>query len=262
MTAPSTIVVTADGPVTRITLNRPDVLNALDGHMLAEIRTALAATAADPVAKVIVIDSASDRAFCAGIDVAYVKDLAGFHIREVGRELHRTFLALRTTEMPIICAIDGLCLGAGLELAISCDFMIATDRSRFGLPNIDRGIPAIVEAAILPLVIGLQGAREMAYTGEFWDADKAQRRGMLHAVVAPDDLEGEVQGWARRLAEKPAPALATQKEIIHKWMTTDLESAIDFSVNTVVLNWLTRDQKEGMGSFLEKRPPAYEEEQS
>ncbi len=262
MTTAPTIIVTRDGPVTRLTLNRPDVLNALDGPMLVEIRAALATAAADPASRVVVIDSASDRAFCAGIDVAYVKDLAGFDIREVGRELHRTFLALRTTEIPIVCAIDGLCLGAGLELAISCDFMIASDRSRFGLPNIDRGIPAIVEAAILPLVVGLQGAREMAYTGEFWDAAKAQRRGLVHAVVAPENLAGEVADWARRLAAKPAPALATQKEIIHKWMTTDLESAIDFSVNTVVLNWLTRDQKEAMGSFLEKRAPHPEEKRT
>lgn len=258
MTPPTTITTAMEGPVFRLTLDRPEVLNALNARMLAEIREALAQADADPEAKVVLIDSASDRAFSAGIDVAYVKDLSGFAVREVGRELHRTFLALRTTEMPVVCAIDGLCLGAGLELAVSCDFMIASDRSRFGLPNIDRGIPAIVEAAILPMVIGLQGAREMSYTGEFWDAAKAERRGLLHAVVPSADLPGEAEAWARRLAAKPATALATQKEIIHKWMTTDLESAIDFSINTVVLNWLTREQKEGMGSFLEKRGPAFE----
>ncbi|MDP2639191.1 MAG: enoyl-CoA hydratase-related protein, partial [Betaproteobacteria bacterium] len=193
------------------------------------------------------------RAFCAGIDVAYVKDLDGFGTREVGRELHRTFLALRTTEKPIVAAIDGLCLGAGLELAVSCDFMIATERSRFGLPNIHRGIPAIVEAAILPMAIGIQGAREMAYLGEFWDAAKAERRGLLQSVVPAGRLAAEAKALCAKLAQKSPPALATQKEIIHKWMTTDLESAIDFSINTVVLNWLTRDQKEGMGAFLAKR---------
>lgn len=258
MTDRSTITVSKEDAIYRLTLNRPEVLNALNGVMLAEIRDALAEAAADPQARVVLIDSASDRAFSAGIDVAYVKDLTGPEVREVGRELHRTFLACRTTEMPIVCAIGGLCLGAGLELAISCDFMIATDRSSFGLPNIDRGIPAIVEAAILPMAVGLQGAREMAYTGEFWDAAKAEKRGLLHAVVPPGELASEVDGWVSRLAAKPPAALATQKEIIHKWMTTDLEAAIDHSINTVVLNWLTRDQKEGMGSFLEKREPEFE----
>ncbi|TAK43635.1 MAG: enoyl-CoA hydratase/isomerase family protein [Betaproteobacteria bacterium] len=246
--------------VLRITLNRSKVLNAMNAEMLREIRAALGEAADDRRVRVILIDSASPRAFCAGIDVAYVKDLDGFGTREVGRELHRTFLTLRTTEKPIVAAIDGLCLGAGLELAVSCDFMIATKRSRFGLPNIHRGIPAIVEAAILPMAIGIQGAREMAYLGEFWDAAKAERRGLLQSVVPAGCLAAEAKALCAKLAEKSQPALATQKEIIHKWMTTDLESAIDFSINTVVLNWLTRDQKEGMGAFLAKRRARFKAE--
>lgn len=239
--------------VFRITLNRPKVLNAMNGTMLRELRQALARAARERDARVILIDAAGGRAFSAGIDVAYVKDLDGYSTREVGRELHRTFLALRTVEKPVVAAIDGLCLGAGLELAVSCDFMIATERSRFGLPNIHRGIPAIVEAAILPLAVGIQGARELCYLGEFWDAAKAERRNLVHAVHPAARFRREVDALCAKLAEKSTRAMGTQKEIIHKWMTTDLESAIDFSVNTVVLNWLTRDQKEGMGSFLEKR---------
>src|SRR3990167_7434701 len=207
--------------VLRITLNRPKVLNAITGEMLREIRAALGAAATDRRVRAILIDSASPKAFCAGIDVAYVKDLDGFGTREVGRELHRTFLALRTTEKPIVAAIDGLCLGAGLELAVSCDFMIATERSRLGRPNIHRGIPAIVEAAILPMAIGIQGAREMAYLGEFWDAAKAERRGLVQSVVPAGRLAAEAKALCAKLAEKSPPALATQKEIIHKWMTTD-----------------------------------------
>lgn len=249
----STIRCRRKGAVLRITLNRADVLNAMNQAMLREVREALAQAAGDPAVRVILVDSSSDRAFSAGIDVAYVKDLADFALREVGRELHRTFYALRTTEKPVVAAIDGLCLGAGLEFAVSCDFMIATDRSRFGLPNIHRGIPAIVEAAILPIAVGIQAARELCYLGEFWDASRAERRGLVHSVHAPKAFPKAVAELCAKLAEKSPTALATQKEIIHKWMTTDLESAIDFSINTVVLNWLTRDQKEGMASFLEKR---------
>lgn len=252
-----TIRCASEGPVRRITLARPQVLNAINGRMLAEIREALADAYGDPESRVVLIASDSERAFSAGIDVAYVKDRSAVENREVGRELHHTFLALRTTEMPVVAAIDGLCLGAGLELALSCDFMIVSDRSRFGLPNIDRGIPAIVEAAILPLAVGIQGAREMTYTGEFWDAAKALQRGLVHTVVPAADLAAEADAWCVKLAAKPPAALATQKEIIHKWMTTDLEAAIDYSINTVVLNFLTRDQEEGMASFLEKRDPEF-----
>lgn len=253
-----TIRVRRDGSVYRITLARPEVLNAFDGRLLREVRLALGEAAADRQARVVCVDSACEKAFSAGIDVAYVKDLNGFGTREVGRELHRTFLALRTTERPIVAAIDGLCLGAGLEFALSCDFMIASRRSRFGLPNILRGIPAIVEAAILPIAVGIQGARELAYLGEFWDADKAERRGLVQRVVEAAELAAEVDALCAKLAEKSPLALGTQKEIIHKWMTTDLESAIDFSINTVVLNWLTRDQKEGMGAFLDKRSAKFQ----
>ena len=240
------------GPIRRITLDRPEVLNAMDGRMLRELRAELDDAAGDETVRVIVVASACERAFCAGIDVGYVKDLEGLAAREVGRELHRTFLALRTIDKPVIAAIDGLCLGAGLELAVSCDLMLATTRSRFGLPNVKRGIPAIVEAALVSLAIGIQGARELAFTGALWSADKALARGLLNAVVEPGALEQEVSRWCATLIEHAAVGLATQKEIIYKWMTTDLESAIDFSINTVTLAFGSPGQREGMRSFLEK----------
>jgi enoyl-CoA hydratase len=246
-----------EGSILRLTLNRPAKLNAISKAMLREIREAVTAAAEDPQSRVVLLDSASDRAFCAGIDVAYVKDLDGFGTREVGRELHRTFYHLRTTEIPVVCVIDGLCLGAGLEMALSCDFMICSERSSFGLPNIHRGIPAIVEAALLPIAVGLQGARELCYLGENWDADKALLRGLVNKVVAPGELAAAAEELCLKLADKSPLALGTQKEIIHAWMTTDVEAAIEFSINTVVLNWLTDDQKEGMGSFLEGREATF-----
>lgn len=224
-----------------------------------EIRAALAEIARDDAVRVVVFDSASPRAFSAGIDVAYVKDLDAWGARQVGQELHLTFGAIRTIEKPVIAQIDGLCLGAGLELAISCDILIASDRSEFGLPNIKRGIPAIVEAAILPQAIGIVNTRELAFIGRNWDAAKAERRGLVNAVVPASEIAAEVQRWADELAAFSPRALAAQKDIIHKWMTTDLEAAIDFSISTVGLNWTTRDQREGMQSFLEKRTAKFGE---
>lgn len=249
----STLVFQQNGPTVRLTLNRPEVLNAINGTMLDEIRAALTEIANDDTIRVVVFDSASERAFSAGIDVAYVKDLDAWGGRRIGQELHATFGAIRTLEKPVVAQIDGLCLGAGLELAISCDLLIASDRSRFGLPNIKRGIPAIVEAAILPQAIGIVNTRELAFTGRNWDSAKAERRGLVNAVVPAAELAAEVDRWAAELAAFSPYALAAQKDILHKWMTTDLETAIDFSINTVGLNWTTRDQREGMDSFLQKR---------
>lgn len=246
--------------VLRLTLNRPKVLNALSAEMLHEIDAAARAADEDDAVRVILIDSASDRSFCAGIDVAYVKDMDAFGSRAMGQLLHRTFITLRTITKPVVCQIDGLCLGAGLELALSCDFMIASDKSRFGLPNIHRGIPAIVEAAILPITVGIQATRELCYLGVFWDAEKAERRGLVQQVHAAEELAGAVDELCQTLASKSPFALESQKEIIHKWLTTDLESAIDFSINTVGYSWLTKDQQEGMDAFVEKRPANFKGE--
>lgn len=248
-----TILLQEEAPIAHLRLNRPAVLNAINGVMLHEIRAALAEIEANRAIRVLVIDSTSKRAFSTGIDVAYVKDLDVWKAREVGKALHETFGAVRALEKPVIAQIDGLCLGAGLELALSCDLLLASDRSQFGLPNIKRGIPAIVEAAILPQAIGIVNARELAFTGRNWEAAKAEQRGLVNAVVPATELPAEVDRWAEELAAYSPYGLAAQKDIIHKWMTTDLETAIDFSINTVGLNWATRDQKEGMASFLEKR---------
>jgi enoyl-CoA hydratase len=248
-----TILFTKDPPVARITLNRPEVLNAINDVMLREIIDACHRVAEDREVRVIVFDSACERAFSAGIDVGFVKDMHPWFGRWVPQLLHECFGTVRFTEKPFIAAIDGLCLGAGLELAVSCDLLIATERSQFGLPNVHRGIPAIVEAALLPHAMSIFHVKEMAFTGEFWDARKAERRGLLNAVVPDDALQTEVDRWVEKLASKSPIALATQKDIINKWMLTDLETAIDYSIQTVLLTFSTRDQKEGMEAFLEKR---------
>ncbi len=247
------IILAKDGKVATITLNRPEVLNALDDSMLEEIIDATEDIAKDKSIWVVVIDSNCEKAFSSGIDVKFVKDLHPLGGRFSGKLLHKTFGAVRTLEKPVIAAIDGLCLGAGLELAISCDLLIASDRSKFGLPNINVGIPAIVEAAILLPAIGLFGTKELCYTGKFWDTKKADKYNLLNSIVPPEELKAEVKRWTDLLSTKTPLGMATQKDIINKWMTTDLETAIDYSIQTVVLNFLTKDQKEGMGAFLEKR---------
>lgn len=239
--------------VARITLNRPKVLNAIDDKMLREIIDACKEIARDQEIRAVVVDSACERAFSAGIDVGFAKDMHPWFGRWIPKLLHECFCTVRFTEKPFIAAIDGLCLGAGLELAVSCDILIATERSQFGLPNVHRGIPAIVEAAILPHAMSILHVKEMAFTGELWDACKAERRGLLNAVVHNHALRAEVDRWAEKLACKPPIALATQKDIINKWMLTDLETAIDYSIQTVLLTYSTRDQKEGMEAFLAKR---------
>jgi enoyl-CoA hydratase len=255
-----TILFTPNPPLATITLHRPEVLNAINGLMLEEIQDVVRHIERERALRVVVIDSACEKAFSSGIDVAYVKDTNVWGARQVAKALHKAFGAVRSLEKPVIAAIDGLCLGAGLELALSCDILIATERSTFGLPNINVGIPAIVEAAILPHALSIFSVKELCFTGEFWDALKADRKGLLNALVRAEELKEEVQRWVDKLAKKSPLALATQKDIINKWMTTDLETAIDYSINTVTMHWSTRDQQEGMGAFLEKRKAEFKGE--
>lgn len=251
MSAP--VVLSRQGRVGRLTLQRPAVLNAIDGALLDGLVAGLHELDADSEVRVIALDSGCERAFSSGIDVAWVKDLDPVGARDVGRALHRAFDAVRTAETIVVALVDGLCLGAGLELAVSCDLLVASERSQFGLPNIDVGIPAIVEAAILPACVGIQGARELAYTGRRWDAATAERRGLINACVPEREFDDAAAEWLELIAGKGARALALQKDIIHKWMTTDLEAAIDHSINTVALAWRTAEQQEGMGGFLARR---------
>ncbi|MBM5810543.1 MAG: enoyl-CoA hydratase/isomerase family protein [Gammaproteobacteria bacterium] len=237
-----------------IVLNRPQVLNAINARVLDELEWALRDCAADGQVRVVLLRAAGHKAFSSGIDVDFVRDKSPFEVRHVGRRLHDVFSLCRTLPKVILVAVDGLCLGAGLELAVSCDLIVATARSQFGLPNINVGIPAIVEAAVLPQAIGIMHARELCFTGLNWGADKALARGLINEVCAQEDLDSVVSRWLQRLETRSPMALMTQKEIIHAWMTTDIEAAIEFSINTVGLNWTTRDQKEGMGAFVEKRP--------
>lgn len=250
----------SEPPKVSITLDRPDVLNAINGRVLEELQNAVNRIEKKNDIRAVILDSSGDKAFSSGIDVEYGGDISGLEVQQVARKLHETFACFRFLEKPVVVAIDGFCLGAGLELAMSCDFLIATNRSKFGLPNVNRGIPAIVEAAILTHALSIFHVKEMAFTGEFWDVDKAERRGLLNACVEPEELDSEVEKWVEKLVEKSPLALATQKDIINKWMVTDLETAIDYSIQTVVLNYTTRDQEEGMNAFLEKRKPDFKGE--
>ena len=252
-----TIVLEKKERVATITLDRPQVLNALTWKMLEEIEAAVGEVERDESVIVLVVTGGGERAFCAGIDVGAVQGLDMLGARAIGKRIHATDNALRVLEKPVIAKVRGLCLGAGLELAVSCDLIVAADDARFGFPHMRIGIPSIVEAGILPQAIGIFRTKELCFTADYWDARKAEQVGLVNRVVAAADLGREVDALAAKLCQWSPLAMAIQKDIIHKWMTTDLETAIDFSINSVAINFASQDQKEGMAAFLEKRRPVF-----
>lgn len=246
-------------PRATILLNDPAVQNALSISMLGEIREALSEIEKDSEMIVCVISSVGEH-YCSGIHIADVKDMDAMKARKIGKLLHQTFGEIRNLEKPVITAIRGNCLGAGLELALSCDFLIGSKNSQYGFPHMRIGIPSIVEAGILPQAVGIFRAKELYFTAKFWDGERAYREGLLYKCLEDEKIEGEVRDLAELLSGYSPLAMAIQKDICNKWMTTDLETAIDYSINSVGLSFSTQDQKEGMSAFLEKRKPEFKGE--
>lgn len=251
------IVYQKEGRVATITLNRPRAHNALTTLMLEEIEDALGLIENDHEVIVVVITGAGDKAFCAGIDLDEVVNQDGMGARAAGKRIHRTDKAVRMLDKPVIAKVRGLCLGAGLELALSCDMIIGTEDSRYGLPHMRIGIASIVEAGILPQAIGIVRTKELCFTAAFWDGAKAERVGLINDAVPAEDLDRKVDELAQKLCGWSPVAMAIQKNIINQWMDTDLQSAIDYSINSIAIVFNSEDQKEGMAAFLEKRKPRF-----
>jgi len=245
-----------DGIAT-ITLNRPHAHNALTTLMLEEIEHALSVIENDSDVLVVIITGAGEKAFCAGIDLEETVGQDGMGARASGKRIHRTDKAVRMLDKPVIAKVRGLCLGAGLELAVSCDMILGTVDSRYGLPHMRIGIASIVEAGILPQAIGIFRTKELCFTADFWDGKKAEQVGLINHALAPEDLDGEVEALARKLCGWSPVAMAVQKNIINQWMDSDLQSAIDYSINSISICFNSEDQKEGMAAFLEKRKPEF-----
>jgi enoyl-CoA hydratase len=251
------IIYSKHGRAATITLNRPESHNALTWRMLEEIEQAVDEIARDDEVIAVVITGAGDKAFCAGIDIDETIRQDGMGARAAGKRIHRTDKAVRMLDKPVVAKVRGLCLGAGLELAVSCDMIIGTEDSRYGLPHMRIGIASIVEAGILPQAIGIFRTKELCFTADFWDGIKAERVGLINRAVKEADLDREVNALIEKLCGWSPVAMAVQKNVINQWMDSDLQSAIDYSINSISIVFNSEDQKEGMAAFLEKRKPVF-----
>ena len=251
------ILYEVDRRVATITLNRPETHNAQTNLMLKEIEDALDTAEKDDEVIALVITGAGKEAFCAGIELEETRDLDGMGARAISKRIHRTDKAVRMIDKPVIAKVRGWCLGAGLELAISCDMIIGTEESRYGLPHMRIGIASIVEAGILPQAIGIFRAKELCFTADFWDGKKAETVGLINHAVPESELDAEVDKLAQKLCGWSPVAMAVQKNVINQWMDTNLQAAIDHSINSTAIVFNSEDKKEGMAAFLEKRKPVF-----
>jgi enoyl-CoA hydratase/carnithine racemase len=222
--------------VTTLILDRPAVHNAFSDVMAAEITEAMTTLAGDDDTGAVIVTGAGDASFCAGADLTEMRarvEAGGdpsWRRRQRGVTLHRCFQSVRDVPRPVVAAVNGYCFGAGLELMACCDLILASDRAVFAMPEIDFAIPSIVEAAILPRMIGILKARELVMTGDRWTATQALNAGLVNHVVPHAELAEAAHALAVKLAAKPGKAMAVQKDICNRWLDDDLQSAIQHSI--------------------------------
>ncbi len=258
MGTPSILTDRADGVAT-ITLNRPEARNALDMTMRKDLEAALVALEGDPAVRVVVVRGAGEH-FCAGGDVKQMRDnpLTAAEGQSRVEAINRAILALARFRAPTIAMVDGAAAGAGCNLALACDLVVASDRARFGEVFARIGlIPDAGGTYFLPRRVGVARAKELAFTADSVDAREAERIGLINRVVPAAELETETYALARRIAEGPPRVLAAAKALIDRAAGLDLESALHWEALTQGAMIASGDHREGIRAFFEKRPPRF-----
>ena len=251
------VLVARDGAIATLTINRPDKRNALSAGVRRAFLEAFTPLSADPDVRVIVVTGAGDKAFVAGADIAEFATRTPVEQYQAMRA-PSPLEAIERSPKPVIAAINGYCLGGGLELAMACDFRIAADSARFGQPEINLGIiPGGGGTQRLPRLIGLGLAMQMVLTGEAIDAATALRVGLVQEVVAPDELMVRVRSIAEGIARKSPVALAAAKEATRAALQTPLAEGLRVETGLYLLAFASDDKREGVAAFLEKRPPQF-----
>ncbi|MCC6531221.1 MAG: enoyl-CoA hydratase/isomerase family protein [Burkholderiales bacterium] len=241
-----------------LTVNRPKALNALNAETLDEIAAALARVGQDPAARVLLVTGAGDKAFVAGADIAQMQAFDSARAQAFSERGNRTFRAIELLPVPAIALVNGYALGGGCELAMACDWAIASERALFGQPEVNLGVVAgFGGTQRLPRLVGRSLAMELLTTGRLVKADEALRIGLVTQVVAPEQLRDKGLELARTIAAKGPAAVRLTKQIVQRGQDMDLVNACQQEAFAFGLCCATEDQKEGMQAFLDKRPAKF-----
>jgi len=244
---------TANGRVARLTLSNPKKLNAVSPGLIAALTERAGELARDERLRVVVVSGAGERAFAAGADLGV---LAGLD-QEAGRDfitsLHRAIDAVRRLPCPVIAMLRGHCYGAAMELAAACDMRISDTTLVAGMPEVKVGIPSVIEACLLPRLIGWGKASELLLTGENIDADEALRIGFIEKACAPEELENQTRRWVESILTAGPGAVRAQKRIMRGWEEMTEAEAIASSIGEFAAMFPTGEPAEFMRPFVERK---------
>ena len=245
--------ISREGPVAWLQIERPAVLNTLRIRTLEEIIEAVAELEADTDVAVVVVTGAGARAFSAGIHVDEMVDMDAVACDSFTRLESKAYRSLLLLQKPSIAAVNGYALGGGCVLALVCDIRVAAENAVFGLTELKMGAPVPIEAALLPLLIGHGRAREIVYTARHVTAAEANSIGLCTSVVAPDELRSFSHRLATEIAGHDSVALRAQKDIVTKWMTSDLLTASDYSIAATSVVFASGAPHRAIEQFLATR---------
>ena len=253
-----TVKYEVNGHIAKITINRPEALNALNSEVLDELNTLLDEVRADKDLRVAIL-TGEGRSFVAGADIKEMSTLSAIEAKEFGHKGLSVFRKLESLPIPVIAQINGFALGGGCEIAMSCDFRIASDKALFGQPEVGLGItPGFAGTQRLQRLVGPGYAKYLIYTAKNIKADKAYEIGLVQEVVEADKLEETVEKLASKIAANAPIAVRASKEAINVGGQVDIDSAIKVEENLFALTFSSEDQKTGMNAFINKEKAEFE----
>jgi enoyl-CoA hydratase len=257
MSDSASILVSHDGPISTLTVNRPDALNSLNRETLDAMRVAIDGLKVRAELGALIVTGAGDKAFVAGADIAGMSQMSPSEAQAFAELGQSTFAALEALEVPVIAAVNGFALGGGCELALACDFIYAGSHAKFGQPEVKLGVvPGFGGTQRLTRRVGLGMARELIYTGKLIGPEEALRIGLVNAVHPRAELLAKVIETAQSLLAVGPRALAAAKQVMNRGFDLPLPAAIAEEARAFA-GCFGPEQSEGMQAFLGKRPPRF-----
>ena len=241
------------GQLARVTVDHQARVNTLNSALILQLVAVCERLQANDTLRCVVLTGAGDRAFIGGADIREMADLDPASARAFISRLHQACASIRALPVPVIARIQGFCLGAGLEIAASCDLRVAADGATFGMPEVNVGIPSVIEAALLPRLVGAGMARELVYTGRSLTATDAESCRLVDRVVSSSDLDVATLDWVRAIDRAGPHAIRLQKQLVRLWDSVPLDEAIERSVQVFADAYQTDEPRRLMQAFLERK---------
>ena len=252
------VEMTDTGGVVRLTINRPKALNALNSGVIQALEDVLDQLEGRDGLRAVLMTGAGEKSFVAGADITEMREMSPQQARDFAAQALKTVKRLETLPVPVVALVNGFCLGGGCELALACDWAVASDNAVFGQPEVLLGvIPGFGGSQRLPRRVGPAMALDLCTTGRKIDAAEALRIGLVNQVMSQAELEDYAQTLTKQLAGNGPGAVRSAKQVIHDGMDQDLDSALALETSLFALCFASDEQREGMSAFVEKRKPNF-----